>query len=139
MKTHEQYRTREYQAWANMKARCENPNNTRYHRYGGRGIKVCDRWKNSFEAFLADMGKSNGLTIDRINNDGDYEPGNCRWATVREQSQKTCRIRLLSFNGETLSVAEWARRLGIRANTLTMRLNTYKWPLEKALTKGGVR
>ncbi|MCP1173759.1 hypothetical protein [Ralstonia chuxiongensis] len=139
MKTHQQYGTREYQAWANMKARCENPNNIRYHRYGGRGIKVCERWRNSFEAFLADMGPSNGLTIDRIDNDGNYEPGNCRWATVREQSQKTSRIKLLTFNGETLSLAEWARRLGIRANTLTMRLNAYKWPLEKALTKGGER
>lgn len=120
-----------------MKSRCFNPNNIRFHRYGERGITVCDRWM-SFESFYADMGDCPpGMTLDRIDNDGNYEPGNCRWATVREQSQKTSRIRFLTFNGETLSLAEWARRLGIRANTLTMRLNTYGWPLEKALTKKG--
>lgn len=137
MKTHQKYGTRAYWAWANMKSRCFNPNNIRFHRYGERGITVCDRWM-SFESFYADMGDCPpGMTLDRIDNDGNYEPGNCRWATVREQSQKTSRIRFLTFNGETLSLAEWARRLGIRANTLTMRLNTYGWPLEKALTKKG--
>lgn len=79
--------TREYTTWLSMRARCGNPNNLDYKNYGGRGIKVCDRWINSFENFLADMGpKPFGLTLDRKNNNGNYEPGNCRWATYKEQA-----------------------------------------------------
>lgn len=76
-----------YTSWAQMNARCSNPNHNRYHRYGGRGIKVCDQWK-TFEGFLKDMGDSwsEGLSIDRIDNDGDYEPSNCRWSTPKEQA-----------------------------------------------------
>ena len=80
-------RVTEYTIWAGMKDRCYRPRNHKYPRYGGRGISVCDRWRDSFEAFLADMGRrpSRGHSIDRINNDGNYEPGNCRWATAIEQ------------------------------------------------------
>lgn len=76
-----------YNVWAHIKQRCENPRNHAYHHYGGRGIKICDRWR-VYENFLADMGeKPEGLSIDRFpNNDGDYEPGNCRWATPKEQA-----------------------------------------------------
>lgn len=81
-----------YNAWCNLKARCLNPKNARYSRYGGRGITVCDRWRNSFSNFLADMGESPpGLTIDRINNDGNYEPGNCRWIPAAEQAKNKSR------------------------------------------------
>lgn len=81
--------TIEYRTWCSMKQRCYNPNVERYICYGGRGIKVCDRWLNSFQNFLEDMGRrpDNGYSIDRINVDGDYEPSNCRWATASEQQQ----------------------------------------------------
>lgn len=79
--------SKEYRTWCNMKIRCYNKNHNRFEHYGGKGIKVCDRWLNSFENFLADMGNapSSEYSIDRINNDGDYDPNNCRWATASEQ------------------------------------------------------
>lgn len=137
MTTHRMTGTKEYQAWSNMKRRCEDPSNIRFHRYGARGISVCERW-NKFENFFADMGPCNGMTIERVNSDSNYEPSNCKWIPFSEQGKNTCRIRYLTFNGETHSLAEWARKIGVRANTLTMRLNAYGWTVEKALSKGGV-
>ncbi|HEY9737554.1 MAG TPA: hypothetical protein V6D06_14770 [Trichocoleus sp.] len=116
-----------------MKSRCHNPNNAAYDRYGGRGIVVCDRWRESFENFYADMGPrpSEQHSIDRINNDGNYEPGNCRWATDKQQSRNTRRNRLLTYNGETLFLDEWAERLSISKHTLQTRL-WRGWSVEEA-------
>lgn len=87
--THLMSKTAEYRAWDSMKARCSQPKRDDYNRYGGRGIKVCDRWLNSFENFIEDMGikPEKSYSLDRINNDGNYEPGNCRWATILEQNR----------------------------------------------------
>lgn len=135
--------TREYNSWATAKQRCFNPKNPNYPRYGGRGISMCDAWKDSFEMFLRDMGpRPVGMSLDRYpNNDGDYEPGNCRWATNDQQTtnkrpKKTptasSRYRWVEFNGERLHISEWARRLGVHNATLTYRVR--HWPLERALT-----
>lgn len=138
MKTHKMCGTREYQAWQNMKSRCLNPANSRYHRYGKRGISVCKRWADSFENFYADMGACNGMTIERIDSNGNYEPGNCKWIPFSDQGKNTCRIRYLEFMGSKKSIAEWSRDTGIKATTITQRLNAYGWSVERALTKGGV-
>lgn len=125
----------EYRTWSNLKNRCCNSNYILFHRYGGRGIKVCDRWLNSFENFLEDMGKRpEGTTIDRINNDGNYEPLNCKWATPKEQANNRSNNRLVTFNGKTLNIKQWALKIGIRANWLTIWLNkgmTMKEIIEK--------
>ncbi len=126
--------TREYKAWHHMKQRCLNPKTKRFSRYGGRGIAICDRWLNSFENFLSDMGKCpSGMSIERENNDGNYEPGNCRWATTSEQNRNTSRKRLVTFNGLTLNLADWQKRTGIPHATLHYRLKN--WSVERAFTE----
>lgn len=109
-----------------------NKNNKDYLRYGGRGITVCDRW-NSYDYFLSDMGEApNGLTIDRKDNDGPYAPWNCVWATRKIQQRNGANTTLLTSNGKTLCIVEWAEILGIPANRISARL--YKgWTVERAL------
>jgi len=129
-------RTAEYQVWNALKQRCENPAHANYAAYGGRGITVCERWRDSFEAFLADMGPrpSRKHSIDRIDNAGNYEPGNCRWATVSEQARNRRSNRILSFRGETLTLVEWSERTGLSMNVLKTRVKQ-GWSVERVLTQ----
>lgn len=123
----------EHAIWRAIKDRCLRPKCRAFPSYGGRGIKICERWL-SYIQFLEDVGRrpDKSLTLDRINNDGHYEPGNVRWATRKEQANNTRSTVFLPFNGEMLSLAEIARKLNIGRNTLTYRLKN--WPLEAALT-----
>lgn len=124
-----------YSAWKGMIRRCYNPNEKCFHNYGGRGIKVCDRWKNSFEAFMQDMGPKPSLkhSLDRYpNTDGDYEPGNCRWATLKEQARNTRKTIKLTHEGITKSLPEWAELKGMKYSKLQSRYYK-KWPIERML------
>jgi hypothetical protein len=126
--------TPEYSVWRAMIQRCRNPRNPAYRNYGARGITVCDRWAGSFADFIADMGLRpyKGLSIERINNAGHYEPGNCKWATKIERCQNTRKTHFLTLNGTTRSCSEWAKILGIGRSTLYARLR-YGWTDEEAL------
>ena len=105
-----------------MKARCLNPRNHNFKNYGGRGITVCDAWLTSFDAFLADMGlKPDGLTLERINNAGNYEPTNCRWASRAEQRRNQRNCMKLEVNGVPKTAEEWARETGLNAETIRRR------------------
>ena len=123
-----------YSCWMNMRHRCMRPAHPEYPRYGGRGISVCERWAD-FETFLTDMGeKPNGLSIDRINNDGNYEPSNCRWSTQHEQNENRRDTRKLFYQGRTLTICEWSKVTGIRRMTLYFRV--YRgWSVERLLTQ----
>jgi len=128
--------TPEHRIWRAMHNRCYNTNHTHYQYYGGRGIAICDRWRESFAAFLEDMGPKPfpEATIDRFpDNDGNYEPGNCKWSTRKEQSQNTRTTKMLTYNGVTLCQSDWARKLGITYQTLNWRIKQ-GWPLEKVFS-----
>ena len=135
-RTHGKSDTHEYAVWTGMITRCENPRRAQYDDYGGRGIQICRRWRNSFAAFLADMGAcpSRQHSIERIKNSRGYNPKNCKWATRLEQGNNTQRNRWVKFRGENLSVSQWARRLGIVSTGVQWRLDN-GWPLVKALTQ----
>ena len=126
--------TPEYKTWLGMKERCGNPKRREYARYGGRGITICQRWAISFEAFLQDMGRrpTSQHQIDRKDNDGHYEPGNCRWATPKEQQSNTTRSKFVYLNGERLVVAEAIRRVGIKSTTFWERVRR-GWSFDRAL------
>ena len=123
-----------------MKERCANPNNKRFQRYGGRGISVYQEWLDfaTFRAWALASGYADGRTIDRVDNDGNYEPGNCRWTTRREQNRNYSRNRMLTFRGKTQCVKDWALELGINNATILLRLKSGK-TTEEALTKIDLR
>lgn len=132
--THGMSKAREYRLWVKMKARCYNPRNNRYQYYGERGITVCDRWRNSFEAFLADMGPCPaGYTIERKDVYLGYGPDNCIWdAQARQADNKTSSVRL-THKGKTLNVSQWAKLLGVNSHTLRGRI-ARGWSVEKVLS-----
>lgn len=128
-------KTPEYRAWGLMKSRCYNRRNSAWGNYGGRGIAVCSEWINDFQAFLDYVGPrpSTSHSIDRYPNlNGNYEPGNVRWATRREQTRNTRRTILITFQGRTQCAKDWAEEVGISPGTLRWRLA--HWPLEDALS-----
>lgn len=129
-------RTPEISAWESAKGRCHSENHALYRHYGERGIIVCDRWRNDFGAFLADMGPrpSSRHSLDRIDVNGNYEPGNCRWADDFTQQRNKRNNHRITFNGRTMCVSEWAEVLGMRAGLLSRRLNL-GWSVEKTLTE----
>jgi hypothetical protein len=120
-----------YSQWRGMMQRCQDPNQKQYKYYGGKGIKVCDRW-HDFPSYLADMGMPlEGQTIDRIDSNKDYCPENCRWVSRSEQMKNRSNAVLITFNGTTKNLIDWARSIGINKSTLKYRLRN--WPMEKAL------
>lgn len=130
--------TAAYCAWCNMKTRCLNANRRCHARYGGRGISICPQWVESFESFLRDMGEPpKGCTLDRINNDGDYEPGNCRWSTMQEQANNTRRSRHVTIEGERMTAMQAANKYGVSPFTIYGRLNRGKVNEEAVFGKAG--
>ena len=137
MFTHrENNNSKEYVAWINIKNRCKNKKNIAFKNYGGRGIKICERWDNSFELFLKDMGRSPSPdhSVDRFpDKNGDYEPCNCRWATDHEQAINKRNNRYISYKGETKLLRDFAAIYGIPRLTLHARIFREKWSIEKAI------
>lgn len=133
-KKHGQRHTTEYSIWQNMMTRCTNEKSNCFYRYGGRGITVCDEWRD-FQGFYADMGdKPEGMTLDRIDNNGPYSKDNCRWATSKEQARNTRRSQIVEFNNKKQCLKDWADEVGLAYNTLRKRFVIYNWPFEKAIT-----
>jgi len=125
-----------YTRWQSMKRRCYKEYDSHYKNYGGRGIKVCDRWVDSYENFLEDMGLPPLLSyqIDRIDNDGDYSPENCRWVSVKQNANNKTNNKIITAFGESMTQAQWAEKTGIKRETISMRLRR-GWSAELALSK----
>ncbi len=128
--------TPEYKAYHRMIKRCYNSKDPKFYCYGARGITVCDRWRDSFVNFFADMGikPSSKHSLGRINNDGNYEPTNCRWETSEQQANNKQKLRWITFDGKTQTLNQWARSVGLKRELLKYRLNI-GWPIERALNQ----
>lgn len=126
-----------YYVWVTMRQRCYNPNDRHYKWYGAKGVKVCEEWEKDVTAFYywaISNGYRKGLTLDRINVDGDYSPENCRFITMSEQQRNKSSNKRIEYNGEIMSVQEWAEKLNIKPSTLRARFNK-GWSIERALTE----
>lgn len=130
--------TKLYAIWQTMKQRCANPNCRGYKWYGAKGIKVCDEWLDvtSFCEWAWSHGYEEGLTIDRKDHAGNYEPSNCRWISMSKQQSNKSSNHTLTMNGETHTLTEWAKKLNIKRSTLSNRLNVLGWSVERALAEG---
>ncbi len=127
--------SRTHLSWMNMLQRCYNPKSEKFPSYGARGITVCQRWRDSFLNFLEDMGEAPpGMTIDRVDNDGDYEAGNCRWATLKQQGRNRRNNRYITANGVTMTLAEWAEKTGIPNFRIQQRIDVQGWTPERAVS-----
>lgn len=133
---HGLHSTPEYVIWNGLRARCNNPYNKDWPNYGGRGIEVCRRWDTSVENFISDMGfrPSSGHSIDRIDVNGDYEPSNCRWATILEQNNNRRNTRKLTAFGITKSIKDWANEFNINVATIRGRIDKFNWSNELAIS-----
>lgn len=132
-KTHGKSFTRAHHSYEHMMQRCYNPNNPSYLRYGGRGIGVCDRWRNEIQTFFDDMGDPpEGMTLGRIDNNDNYSPDNCRWETPQEQANNRRSNVWITFQGKTLTAAQWARLLGFNQRIVEERIRR-GWTVEEAL------
>lgn len=132
--------TKIHRAWMGIRRRCENPKNAAWENYGGRGIRVCERWA-VFENFMYDMGQPPSPTheIDRIDVNGNYEPGNCRWITPKEQNRNKRNSILVEYNGRVQCLSAWGEEVGLCVGTLRQRLCALNWPVEKALFTPALR
>lgn len=135
--THGLSRSKEHNAWKKMRSRCLNPNDNGFKFWGGRGIKICSRWAHDFSAFFEDMGicPNSGYSIDRIDNNGDYSPENCRWASPKEQARNTRKNIILEIDGESLCLAAWSEKTGIPYHTLYGRVQR-GWPKDRVISHG---
>jgi len=130
--------TREYGAWANIIQRCYNPNSTHYSCYGGRGVTVCEEWL-TFDGFVKDMGeRPEGMTVDRIDNNKSYSKDNCKWATRKTQANNRRTNVVLEYKGKSMTIAQWAREIGLSKNALTSRIQR-GWTIERALTTSAMK
>lgn len=135
--THGKSKIRLYRIWARMIQRTTNKNEPDYKYYGGRGIAVCKEWRESFvvfEIWAKESGYADNLTIDRKDNSKNYQPDNCRWVTMKEQSRNTRRTHYLTYNGQTKSLTDWADEMQMSRSALDARINQRRWDVEKALT-----
>ena len=138
--SHSMSKTRIYSIWGDMRKRCRNKHHWAFERYGGRGINVCEEWENfsAFYKWSSDNGYSDELSIDRINNDGDYCPQNCRWATKDEQANNRSNNRFVEHNGKRITVSQLSKETGIPYGTLYSRIFTYGFSVDDAVFKGVV-
>lgn len=128
--------TKEYAAWLGMNGRCNNPNVESYPLYGGRGIKLCSKWRNSYTDFLTDVGfaPTSKHSLDRINTNGNYEPGNVRWATDYEQTRNKRTNTIITINGIAMCLTDWCHKYDIKVSTVCNRVAKMGWTYEEAIT-----
>jgi hypothetical protein len=130
-------KTKEYKTWEGIKSRCYTQSDKRYYCYGARGIKVCARWKKSYEAFLMDMGRAptKRYSIERINVNGDYSPSNCKWIELPDQSNNTTKTIWIDYQGRRMNLKQWASELKINYKTLHKYIRYKKYPFGFAVKK----